>query len=73
MGTPTTLHDCSLSSNALERTEFLVVKGANRIRDYPIHNIRASGNRRHLPSCMWRDMSPALMQFSPCPTINSVR
>jgi hypothetical protein len=35
MGTPTTWCDCSLCSAALERTELMVRKCANRFRAFP--------------------------------------
>jgi hypothetical protein len=73
MGTPTTWLDCSLSSAALERTEFMVGKIANHIRTFPFHSIRSSGTRRLSPSGRWGEMRPALSWFTRSHTINSVR
>jgi hypothetical protein len=46
MGTPTSFRDYSLSSAALERTESMLGKRANRIRAVPFHSIPSSGTRR---------------------------
>jgi hypothetical protein len=73
MGTPTTFRDYCLSSAALEETELIVGKGANRIRAIQIHSIRSSSNRRLSPSGRWRERRPALSRFAHCPIINSVR
>jgi hypothetical protein len=72
MGTPTTWHECTLSPAALERNELMVGNGANRIRAELVHSILSTGTRRILTSCWWRERRSALMQFAPCPTINSV-
>jgi hypothetical protein len=49
MGNPTTFRDYRLSSAALEGSELIVGKGANRSRAVPIHSIRSSGTRSLSP------------------------
>jgi hypothetical protein len=73
MGNPSTWRGCCLSSAALERTDLMVGKFANRIRAVPFHRIRLSCNPRHSPSGWWRERRPALSQVAPSPNINSVR
>jgi hypothetical protein len=73
MGTPTTWRDCRLGTAALEALEFIVGKGANRIRAVPFHSIRSSGNLRRSSSGRWRERRPALIQFAHSTNINSVR
>jgi hypothetical protein len=49
MGTPNTWRDCRLSSGALDRTELILGKCANRIIVVPLHSIQSSalaGTRR---------------------------
>jgi hypothetical protein len=72
MGIPNTRSDCRLRSTALERTELIVRKSANRFRAFPVHSIRSSGTRRLSPSGRWREMRPALSLFAPFNTIKSV-
>jgi hypothetical protein len=73
MGNPTTWHDCSLSPEALERTELMVGMAANRIRALPFQSLRSLITRRLSPSGRWGEMRPALSHFTPSHTINSVR
>jgi hypothetical protein len=72
MENPTTWRDCRLRSAALERTELIVGKGANRIRAVHIHSIRPSGIRLLSPTGRCRERRPALSQFVPSPIIISV-
>jgi hypothetical protein len=69
MGTPTTWCDCSLRSDALEKTELMVWTGANRIRAVLFHSIRSSRKRRLSQSGRWRERRPALSRFAPSLTI----
>jgi hypothetical protein len=69
MGSPTTLRDYRLISAAMEVTELIVGKVANRIRAVPIHSFPSSGNLRLSPSGRWREKRPALSRFAPSPTI----
>jgi hypothetical protein len=46
---------------------------ANSIRKFTFHRIRSSGTRPLSQSCRWLEWRPALIQFAPSPTINSVR
>jgi hypothetical protein len=46
MENPTTWRYCRLSYPELDRTELMVVKGANGIRAVHFHSIRSSGTRR---------------------------
>jgi hypothetical protein len=59
MGTPTTWSDCSRSSAALERIELMVGTGANRMRAFTFHSIRASGTRRLSPYSRLRETHTA--------------
>jgi hypothetical protein len=65
--------DCRLGSAALERAEWMVGKTANSITAVQFHSIRLSGTRRLSPTGRCREMGPALIQFVPFPSINSVR
>jgi hypothetical protein len=70
MGTPTTFRDYRLSSAALEITELMVGKVANRIRVVPFHRILPSGNLRLSPSGRWRERRPVLYgSLPPQPSI----
>jgi hypothetical protein len=71
MGSPSTWRDSRLSSAELERSEFIVGNGANRVRALPIHRIRSSVTRTHLPSGRWRERRHALIQFAHSPNISS--
>jgi hypothetical protein len=73
MGTPTTFSYNRLSPSALEESELMVGKCANRIRSFPFHSIRASGTSRRWQFGRRRERRPALIQFAHSPTINSVR
>jgi hypothetical protein len=72
MGTPTRVRHYRRSSGELEKTELMVGNCANRIRVVPFHSVRLSGTHRLSFSGRWRERSPALIQFPPSPTINSV-
>jgi hypothetical protein len=70
MGSPTMWCDCSLRSDALEITELMVGKVANRIRAFRFHSIRSSVTRRLSPSGRWGERRPAQIRFTHTPTIN---
>jgi hypothetical protein len=73
MGTPTTWRDCRLGTAALERSELMVGKGANRIRALRFHSILLLGNRKRSPCGRWPERRPALIQLAHSPIINYVR
>jgi hypothetical protein len=73
MENPTTWFYYRLNSPALDRTELMVGKVANSIRAVHFHSIRSSGSHRLSPTGRCRESRPALSQFVPSPTINSVR
>jgi hypothetical protein len=70
--TPTTRRDVRLSSAAMERSDWMVGEGANRLRAGRISRHQPEGKSRRKPDDWMLWNGTALMRFAPFPTISSV-